>query len=122
MPLLWLAELPTQDTSRRRISRGRERLLMVAHEPRSGGGSLEGIGFLQTQAGNCQKSTCINVLCRAITSTQIAKATEAERAEARSLSANRRQKLKLELGETEGISTLLENSLLGATGETSTNF
>ena len=59
----------------------------------------------------------MNGLCRAITSTQIAKATEAERAEARSLSANRRQKLKLELGETEGISTLLENSLLGATGE-----
>ena len=53
---------------------------------------------------------------RAVTSTQITKATEAERAEARSLSADRRQKLKLELGEAEGISTLLENSLLGAAG------
>jgi len=50
---------------------------------------------------------------------QIAKATDAERAEARSLSADRRQKLKLELGATEGISTLLENSLLGAAGEIS---
>ena len=50
---------------------------------------------------------------------QIAKATDAERAEARSLSADRRQKLKLELGATEGISTLLENSLLGAAGEVS---
>jgi len=48
---------------------------------------------------------------------QIAKATDAERAEARSLSADRRQKLRLELGATEGISTLLENSLLGAAGE-----
>ena len=57
--------------------------------------------------------------CRAVTSTQIAKATDAERAEARSLSADRRQKLKLELGATEGISTLLENSLLGAAGEVS---
>ena len=55
-------------------------------------------------------------LCRAVTSAQIAKATEAERAEARSLSADRRQKLKLELGDGEGISTLLENSLLGASG------
>lgn len=48
---------------------------------------------------------------------QIAKATEAERADARSRSADRRQKLRLELGDSEGISALLENSMLGAEGE-----
>lgn len=51
-----------------------------------------------------------------MTSSQIARATDAERAEARSLSADRRRKLRLELGDSEGISTLLENSMLGAEG------
>lgn len=53
---------------------------------------------------------------RGVTSVQIARATEAERAEARSLSADRRHKLRLDLGESEGVSKLLENSLLGAEG------
>jgi hypothetical protein len=60
---------------------------------------------------------CDGVACRAITSSQIARATEAERAEARSLSADRRRKLRLELGDCESISTLLENSMLAAEGE-----
>ncbi len=51
-----------------------------------------------------------------MTSLQIARATDAERAEARSLSADRRRKLRLDLGDSEGVSTLLENSLLGAEG------
>lgn len=54
--------------------------------------------------------------CRGVTSLQIARATDAERAEARSLSADRRRKLRLDLGDSEGVSTLLENSLLGAEG------
>ena len=64
---------------------------------------------------------CIAPVRRAVTSTQIAKATETERAEARGRSADRRQKLRLELGESEGISALLENSLLGAEGDSPTN-
>ncbi len=56
------------------------------------------------------------MLRRGVTSVQIARATEAERAEARSLSADRRHKLRLHLGESEGVSKLLENSLLGAEG------
>lgn len=57
------------------------------------------------------------VSCRGVTTSQIARATDAERAEARSLSADRRLKLRLDLGDSEGVSTLLENSLLGAERE-----
>ena len=57
---------------------------------------------------------------RGVTSVQIAHATEAERAEARSLSADRRHKLRLDLGDLEGVSKLLENSLLGAEGACAT--
>ena len=54
---------------------------------------------------------------RAVTGAQIARATEAERAEARSASADRRRRLRAELGDhADGIAALLENSLLGADG------